>query len=631
MEPREGSSPPPRTLFSLTRYSGGVRLLALLGLLGGMGCGSVLSPTETATTDSIAATLRSLRQIARRRSIGFDVVAPAEFRREHLDVSTQDEPRARAAVWVAFGFTAPSIDPEVTTRVRAPQSTAAFDWSRRRIVAPGRPVFATRGAEAIWAHELTHALQDQLASPRFSSTNADERLAHAALLEGDATVMMFGYLAARNGQDALGAMRAVAERLSQMAAVDLPAWLGVTSAFSQAPALWRDQVRFQSLGGVPFVEAVLREGGVALLNRVLQRPPRSTEQILHPLRYFEGDEPIAVRDPAAPLGLAVRAVGTLGELGIASLLHQCPVGRSTLHAGEGWGGDRFVVVEREDQKLALLWSTVWDREADAAAFEALLRVQTTCWKEDAIETTHAIVRRGAKVALVRGLPRAEQPAILEGLFALPAPAQPARRPFWRIRGAGKLRGDEVIAHIHGGVFKSERYGIGATLPPGWRARAQRGPMLVLAGRPRSGSFPSVAASLTAIDEPPSEALFGLLQLNVQRLVGKRRTVIVAPLRSFELAGLTGYSQTFSIETPVRHYRYHAMGFCGGEATLLIHAEWGPSDDLIEIGEWEKSITVAAGAAGCEKTPEYEHSDADGRDPGEPGPGQTRHHRPEDRN
>ncbi len=596
-----------------------------------MGCGSVLAPTDTATTDSIAAALRSLRQIGKKQPIGIDVVSPTAFVREHLDVSTRDDPRARAAVWIAFGFAGPAIDPEVTTRVRAPQSTASFDWSRRRLVAPGQPVFATRGAEAIWAHELSHALQDQLSTPRFSSTNADERLAHAALLEGDATVMMFGYLAAREGRDALGAMRAVAERLSQLAAADLPAWLGVTSAFSQAPTLWRDQLRFQSLGGVPFVEAVLREGGVALLNRVLQRPPRSTEQILHPLRYFEGDEPIAVRDPATPPGLLVRAVGTLGELGIASLLYQCPVGRSTLHSGEGWGGDRFLIVEREDQKLALLWSTVWDREEDAQAFEALLKVQTTCWKADAIDTTHAIVRRGAKVALVRGLPPAEHAAILDGLFGLSAPAPPPRRPFWRIRGAGKLRDDEILARVHDGAFKSELFGIGAILPPGWRARAQKGPMLVLAGRPRNGSFPSVAVSLTAFEEPPSEALFGLLQANVQRLVGKRRAVVAAPLRQFELGGLTGYSQTFSIDAPVRHYRYHAVGLCGGEATLLIHAEWGPSDDLIEIGEWEKSITVAPNATGCEKMPEYEHSNAHGGDAGDPGPGQTRHNRPEDRN
>ncbi len=74
-----------------------------------------------------------------------------------------------------------------------------------------------------------------------------------------------------------------------------------------------------------------------------------------------------------------------------------------------------------------------------------------------------------------------------------------------------------------------------------------------------------------------------------------------------------------------------MGLCGGEATLLIHAEWGPADDLIEIGEWEKSITVAPNATGCEKMPEYEHSNAHGGDAGDPGPGQTRHNRPEDRN
>ncbi len=594
-----------------------VRLFVVV-LVGLAGCAAATStaPTSSSTTpgtpDSIAAALRTLRHASSNPPIDLEIRSPEGFARRHLDATLNDEPRARAAVWIAFGLANAAVDPELPERVRLKQAGVYYDWSSSKLVSPGRPKLATLADEAPWAHEATHALQDRV-TPKRSTRNGDVALAQAAFLEADATVTMLGYLAARRGKSADAMMLSSGELLHQLAPTDLPTWLGVTEDFSRAPTLWRDQARFQALGGVPFVVTVLREGGVALLDRVLRRPPRSTEQLLHPTRYFAGDEPIDVSDPSPPPGTKVRATGTLGELGIATLLFECTGGRDMARAGEGWGGDRFLVVERSDQKLALLWSTVWDREEDAIAFESMLRLQTRCWKPDAIETTHSIVRKGAKVALVRGLAAAEHPPLIDALWRLAAPRAVQRRPFRGKSGEKKLSESEKLSQLQGDAFSSEYYGVGATLPPGWVAQVQKGPMLVLGGRARQGDRAGVAVSLSVIEQEPSDGLFPLLAINVQRIVGRHRHVRVAPLREFTLNGLSGRSETFTIVDPVRHYRYHALSICNGTTTLLLHEEWGISDDLTEIDAWEKSITYKEGAIGCEPMPEYEHSNSDGRD------------------
>jgi hypothetical protein len=129
------------------------------------------------------------------------------------------------------------------------------------------------------------------------------------------------------------------------------------------------------------------------VRQAFERPPRSSEQILHPEKYWDAetlDEPRAVTIDASklPAGWSVAGEDTLGELVLA--LVTTPVEKRTPldaknplailgieytnKAAEGWGGDRAVLLKKGDARV--LWLvTAWDEPADADEFrEAALAV-----------------------------------------------------------------------------------------------------------------------------------------------------------------------------------------------------------------------------------------------------------------
>ena len=69
--------------------------------------------------------------------------------------------------------------------------------------------------------------------------------------------------------------------------------------------------------------AAYKKGGFALLNELMERPPRSMEQVLHPEKYLGGpdslDEPVPV-ELSETRGAEVDFEGRLGELLIQVLL-----------------------------------------------------------------------------------------------------------------------------------------------------------------------------------------------------------------------------------------------------------------------------------------------------------------------
>jgi hypothetical protein len=85
---------------------------------------------------------------------------------------------------------------------------------------------------------------------------------------------------------------------------------------------------FPYVAGVEFARALHRAGGNAALDEAYRRPPVSSEQVLHPERYFAGDAPAAVVQPDLPelraRGYAVAESGTIGEAGIVAFRSESP-------------------------------------------------------------------------------------------------------------------------------------------------------------------------------------------------------------------------------------------------------------------------------------------------------------------
>jgi len=146
---------------------------------------------------------------------------------------------------------------------------------------------------------------------------------------------------------------------------------------------------FPYVEGEAFASELLRRAGGRwdLLDTAHRfRPPASTEQVLHPDKYFDAEEPAPVRLDAARLlgdGWERALAGTWGELQTRELLAFAG-GTGAADAAAGWGGDAYELWRArpfagdacpapcEDASVLLVrWK--WDTRADAAEFDALLR------------------------------------------------------------------------------------------------------------------------------------------------------------------------------------------------------------------------------------------------------------------
>jgi hypothetical protein len=260
------------------------------------------------------------------------------------------------------------------------------------------------------AHELGHSLQFQhFRMPDVAGVvDEDARLARLSLLEGDAMVVM---AALASDEDHLPLSRLLV-RMAQGAAES--SLQGYGAAIEQSPELksappfQRERLMFPYQAGGSFVASVHRAGGFALVNRLYEVPPATTEQVLHPEKYFRGEGAVPVRAPSAAPGFKPLESGRVGELLMRSILSVCNQRPVAHRAAEGWGGDAFTVFMQGEQG-ALLLATTWDTEVDAREFELAMAATAACW-DRAPAATRAIFRhrtvvqrKGLAVSVARGL------------------------------------------------------------------------------------------------------------------------------------------------------------------------------------------------------------------------------------
>jgi len=244
-------------------------------------------------------------------------------------------------------------------------------------------------APILMAHELTHALDDQhfdIERLLAEGEQTDDRsTALAAVLEGSGTLVQALYTAGE-----MRAGRLPSDLIEQIRDSEA----GQARKLKAAPQyLQRALIAPYTLGptfalrGDP---SGARSRNVAEdLNSLFRRPPGSTEQILHPEKYWseEGrDDPLAVELPglesALGEGWTLASQGRLGELNLAILTgagvpdlgsaEAAEPKRWTNAAAAGLGGDVYHHYIRGEQRVTVL-ATVWDGERDATEFVAGLR------------------------------------------------------------------------------------------------------------------------------------------------------------------------------------------------------------------------------------------------------------------
>jgi hypothetical protein len=230
-------------------------------------------------------------------------------------------------------------------------------------------------AEVALAHELTHALEDQhfgIEPHGASGFLRDRAVADAALREGTATLAMVEYVAlTQAGVQELpaGARRRLLEQLDQLA---LPASSGL-------PRYVREGLVFPYAAGSVLVDRLQTRGGWAAVDRAFEEaPPLSSEQVMHPRKYEEGERPVRVRlrgvRAALPAGARVVARGDLGEFDTAQFLRDANGRRRSEEAAAGWGGSTFELWRLRGGGDVLVMGWAWDSPRDASEFAAAARL-----------------------------------------------------------------------------------------------------------------------------------------------------------------------------------------------------------------------------------------------------------------
>lgn len=230
--------------------------------------------------------------------------------------------------------------------------------------------------ETVIVHEVTHALQDQAYGLggflERRRGNSDAQAASSAVVEGEATLVMLEDALHQAGTpldlEMINLSLRGRDLLSLLSAISFP-------NFARAPRVLRQSLLFPYLQGLRFVVAARRLGGWKTMDRVYAELPASSEQILHPDKYFlHPDPPTPVDLPNLPglVGPGWRLVNSdvLGEFGVDLLLEQLGE-QERKRAAAGWDGDRLWVFAR-DELLAWVSLSVWDSPADAIQFAGAL-------------------------------------------------------------------------------------------------------------------------------------------------------------------------------------------------------------------------------------------------------------------
>lgn len=244
----------------------------------------------------------------------------------------------------------------------------------------------------------------------------DAQMAFAALRSGDADIAKNLMWRSKKTDDDLG--DAFLANLIQ----GTEKWEREDSKFKSAvvPRLFVRSGDFGWRRGAVFVETVRRKGGMDGVNKAYAKPPASTEQILHPEKYLDGEAPVAL--DLAPLDACLkdRAYGrtyrtTLGEFGVAVFLESQLKSLNVSPAPEGWSGDTIALYEGNGIWF-IVWVTEWDTEKDAEEYQTLMLRVSQQLMPGGKDLTNVVVRSKRGVVWLYHYPIAHQDAILEAVW-----------------------------------------------------------------------------------------------------------------------------------------------------------------------------------------------------------------------
>lgn len=311
-----------------------------------------------------------------------------EFLKKRVkEVAKPEEIRAEELTLKKFGLVPPDFDlAGNTVDLLTEQAAAFYDYDRKKLFITESTPSETQ--EPVLAHELAHALADQsfnlaryIKQGRKSDDGASARL---AVMEGQATWIMSEYLAGKSGQT----LKNSPELVTMMSAMSETS-AGQYPVFESAPLYERVTLVFPYTKGMLFQNALVVRDGLEGFAEVFRHPPVSTQQILHPEKYFAGVKPAEPQLPNPRLkGYKGLVGGSLGELEHAILIEQYAGKERARDLAPHWRGSNFALLEKKSaERVVLVYASEWDTEDAAREYFAVYRDSLRKkWKSVAVET-----------------------------------------------------------------------------------------------------------------------------------------------------------------------------------------------------------------------------------------------------
>ena len=389
--------------------------LILLLLL--CGCASAArtqqSAADPALVEEIKPRLAALRGLAFQAPVPIEIKSRAEMQADFVRQLAEDygdDGLAKLSLaYAKLGLIPEKVDlKKALLQFYTAEVVAYYDIRTKKLVLPDQSTGAGEEMQVVIAHELTHALQAQhfpVVERLTKSSDDDGDIALSSIVEGDATLSGYAYIGA-GPQELIRFAQAFESEMRG----SMPTLRGVPQALIE-------EMFFPYYAGARFLAPLLAEGGWSDIDAVYASPPLSTEQILHPEKYFTDPDPptrVDFGDLAALFPADWKEIenNVLGEFMTRVLFEQHLTKDDARTAAEGWDGDRFIAYAR-GAEVAFVWASVWDSESDAEEYiEAYRRLAA----KRSPGAYAYLERRGAQALIVEGLDRARVAAGVEQVW-----------------------------------------------------------------------------------------------------------------------------------------------------------------------------------------------------------------------
>ncbi|MBL8174307.1 MAG: hypothetical protein JNK48_06545 [Bryobacterales bacterium] len=304
------------------------------------------------------------------------------------EIVKPEEVRAEEVALKKLGLVPETFDlKKMTVDLLTEQAAAFYDYQKKKLFI--LDTNATITQKPVLVHELAHALADMhvnLEKYILKGKSDDAALARQAVMEGQATWLMSEHLMARMGTS-LRKSPEMAEAMNRMTGASG----GMFPVFDSSPLYLRESLMFPYTKGFLFQQAVIVKMDKPGFLEVFKNPPQSTQQIIHPEKYFAKVQPVKVALPKVEVkGYDDLVEGTLGEFDHDILFRQYG-GEAEAKWAQKWRGGQFRVYEhKKDKSTVLLYASEWeDAQAAQEAFRLYRLVLKGKWKTLTIESESA--------------------------------------------------------------------------------------------------------------------------------------------------------------------------------------------------------------------------------------------------